>query len=471
MRSSHTSFMCFPSVVCAGKETTVAITPRDINRYFHEDRQYELVVFGLDEDQIFYYTPPAMDHPYYVKNGCLFFTHKFAREQEYAVRFREVGGKEFRISLYAVAEDLYALRPLKGDLHCHSTYSDGSDGAAMTPADYREEGFDFFALTDHNRMYPSIMAKALYDGIPLGMHMLSGEEIHTPETALHIVHVGGTASVCDQYFRHPEEYEAAVDEIENTLTHVPELYRRRTAMAKWACDRIHEAGGLAIFPHPSWRPLHYNVTTEFADILFNEKIFDAFEILNGIQTKYNNMHLALWQEQCAKGNPLPVVGSTDSHKHDSHTGLFARLFTIVFAKENTTAAILEAIRQGYTIAGELPNESDTDVRFYGGSLRFVRFAHFLFENYFNETLRLCIGEGILMRRYAEGEAVADMLAAAAGTVENFYKRYYGFIPPQGLSAERLAYLDSCTQYHITESPATKGATMVMLPDRRNKRQE
>jgi len=471
MRSSHSSFMCFPSVVCTGKETTVAITPRDINRYFHEDRRYELVVFGLDEDKIFYYTPPAMDHPCYVKNGCLFFTHKFEREQEYAIRFREEGGKEFRISLYAVAEDLYALRPLKGDLHCHSTYSDGSDGAAMTPADYREEGFDFFALTDHNRMYPSQMAKDLYAGIPLGMHMLSGEEIHTPGTALHIVHVGGNSSVCDLYFRHPEEYEAAVDEIEATLPHVSEQYRRRTAMAKWACDKVHKAGGLAIFPHPAWCPLHYNVTVEFADILFKEQIFDAFELLNGIQTKYNNMHLALWQDQCAKGYPLPVVGSTDSHKHDSHNGYFARRFTLVFAKTNTTEAILEAIRGGYSLAGELPDGSDTDVRFYGSCLRLVRFAHFLFETYFNETLRLCEGEGILMRRYAEGEDVGDALAAAADTVENFYKRFYGFIPPQGLSQQRLAYLDACFRHHVTQSPATKGATMIMLPDKRNKRQD
>ena len=471
MRSSHTSFMCFPSVVCTGKETTVAITPRDINRYFHEDRNYQLLVYGLDEDQIFYYTPPAMDHPCYVKNGCLFFTHHFRREQEYIVRFREEGGTEFRISLYAVAEDLYQLRPLKGDLHCHSTYSDGSDGAAMTPADYREEGFDFFALTDHNRMYPSAMIQELYTGIPLGMHMLSGEEIHTPGTALHIVHVGGNSSVCDLYFRHPEAYEAAVDEIAATLSHVPELYRRRTAMAKWACDRVHEAGGMAILAHPSWCPLHYNVTLEFADILFSEKIFDAFELLNGIQTKFNNMHLALWQEQCAKGNGLPVVGSTDSHKHDSHTGVFGRRFTLVFARENTTQAIMEAIRSGYSLAGELPDGSDTDVRFYGSCLRLVRFAHFLFENYFNETLRLCVGEGILMRRYAEGEAVADALAACADTVENFYKRYYGLTAFEGLSQERLAYLDACSTYHCTESPATKGATLVMLPGNRNKRQE
>ena len=76
-----------------------------------------------------------------------------------------------------------------------------------------------------------------------------------------------------------------------------------------------------------------------------------------------------------------------------------------------------------------------------------------------------------MRRYAEGEAVANALAACADTVENFYKRYYGLITFEGLSQERLAYLDACSTYHCTESPATKGATMVMLPGNRNKRQE
>ena len=471
MANKRIRFCPFPSVVPAGQTTKITIFPCDISRRFREEFEYEVGVIGLLDDMIHYYTKEPLDLPYMIKDGTLQFEYAFSKEQEYQISFCKKGEKQTKLSVDALTEDLYQRRPLKGDLHAHTYYSDGDDGVAMTPADFREQGFDFFALTDHNRMYPSAMIQELYTGIPLGMHMLSGEEIHTPGTALHIVHVGGNSSVCDLYFRHPEEYEAAVDEIAATLSHVPELYRRRTAMAKWACDRVHEAGGMAILAHPCWCPLHYNVTLEFADILFNEKIFDAFELLNGIQTKFNNMHLALWQEQCAKGNGLPVVGSTDSHKHDSHTGVFGRRFTLVFARANTTEAIMEAIRSGYSLAGELPDGSDTDVRFYGSCLRLVRFAHFLFENYFNETLRLCVGEGILMRRYAEGEAVADALAACADTVENFYKRYYGLITFEGLSQERLAYLDACSTYHCTESPATKGATMVMLPGNRNKRQE
>ena len=472
MRNAHPKFMCFPSVVCVGKETEVAITPRDMNRFFHSDKKYTLAVVGLGEDQESYHTPIPLDYPCQVKDGCLHFTYFFDAEQEYSIRFCEVGGKEIRISLYAVKEDLYVLRPLKGDLHSHSTYSDGSDGPAMTPADYREEGFDFFALTDHNRMYPSLLAPALYEGIPLGIHMMAGEEIHTPGSLLHIVHVGGTKSVCNQYIHSREEYDAAVDKIAATLTHIPERYRRRMAMAVWACNEVHNAGGLAIFAHPCWCPQRYNVTREFADLLFQEKIFDAFELMGGCGDNGNNMQLALWIEHLLKGNELPVVGSSDSHNHDYAVDkMFAKRFTLVFARENTTEAILEAIRTGYSVSAELSPNDDTNVRFYSTQMRLVQFAHFLYNNYFSETWRLCIGEGILMRRYAEGEDVAAPLAALADTVANFYKRYYGVTPIQGIPQKRMEYLENCLQLHLNDGPVTKGSLLEILPSEKNKRQE
>ena len=70
--------------------------------------------------------------------------------------------------------------------------------------------------------------------------------------------------------------------IAGTLDHVPEYYRRKTAMAHWACQKIREAGGLSIFAHPFWMPRRYNVSRDLLDILFDEKIFDALELLNGI---------------------------------------------------------------------------------------------------------------------------------------------------------------------------------------------
>ena len=468
MRNAHPLFQCYPSVVPVGDETSVTIFPRDISRRFNPERTYQIAVLGLQDAEPEYYSVPVHDVPCYVKDGCLCFTYRFVKEQEYSIYFRADGESSTKISLYAVEEDLYRLRPLKGDLHSHCYYSDGLDGVAMVPANYREEGFDFFALTDHNRMFTSKCAMALYKDIPLGMHMIAGEEVHGPISTLHIVHIGGKESVCDQYIHDREGYEAQVDKIAESLADVPEEDRHRLAIAKWVCQKIREAGGLSILAHPFWQPRRFNVSSEFRKLIFEEKMFDALELMGGIPTKHNNLQVALWQEECLKGNNLPVVGSSDSHNHDHEKTVFARRFTIVFAKSNTTEDIMDAIRKGYSVAAELPPNNEEDVRFYG-SVRLVLFAHFLFENYFNQTWRLCIGEGILMRRYTEGEDVAHALGALANTVENFYKKFYGITPAPYLTPERMAYLDECLAQQRTVGPITKGAALHIYD--RNERRE
>lgn len=458
MLNAHVRYMCYPSVVEAGKETVVWIRPRDISRVFRQEDSYALGVMGVFDDNPDYHAPTVLDHEFTIVDGCLVFTHTFPREQEYSIRFKKQGEKEHRIPLYAVNGDLYALRPLKGDLHTHSYYSDGQDGLPMTPADYREEGFDFFALTDHNRMYTSEYARKLYEDIPLGMHMMLGEEVHTPGSDLHIVHVGGKESVCSRYISDREGYEKALDDLEVEFSYVDAQYRRRYAMAVWASRQIHKAEGLAILAHPYWRPNTNNISDAFLDLVYDDKLFDAFEVMGGISSVHNNMHLALWHEKAMEGKVLSVVGSSDSHDHDWETGVFARRFAVVFAKGNTTEAILDAIRKGYSVAAEIPSRQGSEIRFYG-DLRLVSFAHFLYQNYFNETHRLSMGEGILMRRYAEGETVGELLRLLAPTVENFYKAFYGITPPAGLPQERMEFLDQLRNAQRTQGPITKGSQL------------
>jgi hypothetical protein len=307
-------------------------------------------------------------------------------------------------------------------------------------------------------MYTSEYAKKLYDGIPMGMHMMLGEEVHTPGSDLHIVHVGGNQSVCAQYIADPKGFEAALDRLEAEYSHIDPRYRRRYVMAVWATRQIHQAEGLAILAHPYWRPNANNLSDDFVDLLYDDRLFDAFEIVGGINQVHNNMQLALWHQKCMQGKKLSVVASSDSHNHDWEEDGFARHFTIVFAKEKTTEAILAAIRQGNSVAAEIPSGSGSEVRIYG-NLRLVTFAHFLWQNYFNETWRLCVGEGILMRRFAEGEDVGAMLSTLAPTVESFYKRFYGIFPDTGLPRERLSFLEEARSVQCTQGPITKGSQL------------
>ena len=467
MRNAHIRYLCYPSVVQAGRETTVTVYPMDTSRRFTESGTYELGVYGLMDDQIDYHTPAPLDHPFTLEGGCLKFTYSFSKEQEYRIRLKADGVLTI-LSMYALEDDLYALRPLKGDFHSHCWYSDGQDGVSMTPADYREEGYDFFALTDHNRMFTSLLAQTMYDGVDLGMTILPGEELHTPGANIHIVHVGGSESVCEKYINDPATFESQVAALEEGLQAIPEQYRSRVAAAHWCCENIHNAGGIAIFAHPYWQPDQYNVSRDQARYMFDAHIFDAFELMGGIARRSNNLQLALWQEQCCKGNHIPVVGSSDSHNHDVETeAAFSRRFTIVFARENTREAILEAVRKGLSVAGELCDASVNEVRFYG-DLRLVDLCHFLWQHYFSRTWRLCVGEGILMRRWALGEDVGAVLSALAPSVENFYKRFYGLSPAPLLTARQTEFLDRALAAQKA-GPITKGSKLYIYG--KNERRE
>ena len=464
MANNRIRFCAFPSVVPAGQKTRISIYPCDISRKFREDREYEVGVIGLLDHMDHYYNKEPLDLPYTVKDGTLQFEYEFSKEQEYQIFFCKKGEKQTKLSVYALKDDLFARRPLKGDLHTHTYYSDGNDGVAMTPACYREQGFDFFSLTDHNRMFTSQFAAQAFDGVDLGLHIMQGEEVHTPGSILHIVSAGPKESVCDKYVRDPEGYEKAVDEVEKTLAHIPQFYRRRAAMAKWACEEIRKAGGIAIFAHPFWKPYKYNVSEEFCDILFDLDIFDALEVMGGIESASCNLQLALWQHQALRGHKLPVVGSSDSHDHTRAGAPFARRFTVVFARENTTEAILDAIRDGYSVAGELPISSEDDIRFYG-DLRLVKLAHFLYKNYFDKTYELCAAEGALMQRYASGEPVGAVLSALAPSVENFYKKFYGLSPAPVVSRERVEYLDTLLDAQVNSGIITKGSNLNLYPNK------
>ena len=64
MHNAHPRFMCFPSVVCVGKETEISIVPQDVNHFFQEDKEYNLLVLGLSEDQDDYTVRDLLEDSY-----------------------------------------------------------------------------------------------------------------------------------------------------------------------------------------------------------------------------------------------------------------------------------------------------------------------------------------------------------------------------------------------------------------------
>lgn len=454
------NYSVFPSVYPADKQAEVTIVPNERNFLFFEGEEYCLKIVPVDSDVLDYGSlETATVLTVIAYNGVLRFPFTFCGEQEHLIIIEHNEKKLQELYVYSLYDDLYALRPLKGDLHVHSHRSDGKRDAAAQAGHFREQGYDFFALTDHNRYYPGGEIDEAFDGVDIGIHHVSGEEIHTPPTMVHIVHVGGNASVASQYINDKDGYEAAIARyVENVPDSVPAQYRHRYAMAQWACDRIHEAGGLAIFPHPFWRTASraHNVNAELTRIFLKSGMFDAYELVGGMMQRGVNESVAIWSDLRAEGYDIKVVGSSDVHSLERSVD-FPDHFTVCFASSNTTADIMEAIKSGFSVACEGTGyEYDRHYRAYG-SYRLVRYSQFLFKHYFPVAQRICQGEGVAMRSYLMGVADASVIECQSSQSNLFSDRFFGKTEPVLPSAEIIDFENKWRKIHVEEGPITKGS--------------
>lgn len=78
-------------------------------------------------------------------DGCIRVTHTFRGESEYYVRIFKEGARIVQLSVYAVLPDLVGRYPYMGDMHMHSTMSDGKEHPYIVAANYRKSGYDFMA--------------------------------------------------------------------------------------------------------------------------------------------------------------------------------------------------------------------------------------------------------------------------------------------------------------------------------------
>ena len=454
------NYAIYPSVIPADREVEITIVPCEKAFLLVEGEEYDIGITHVGADEPFYHKSQtrrflkATAH-----GGVLRFTYTFPGEMEHLIFLSRGEIKMQEFNIYSLKEDLYRLRPLRGDFHSHSYRSDGKRDPAALAGHFREQGYDFFALTDHNRYFPGGEIDETYAGVKMGLTRVYGEEVHAPGSVVHIVHVGGKSGVADLYVHDREGYEAAIAEYMTRVpAHVPEEFRLRYACCMWVTDRIHEAGGLAIFAHPYWVPggsRMVNVTTEYATMLLQSGMFDAYELVGGMGQEGVNRSVALWSDLRAEGLKISVVGSSDVHGLEK-AYTFPYYSTICFAEENENDSIISAIKAGNSVAVEMTN--DEYARHYRcyGSLRLVTYAQFLLRTYFPAMTRIEQGEGVAMRAYAVGEADAQLIELQAQLADNFRKRFFGQMPPALPTPAMIAFEEKWREVQMN-GPISKGS--------------
>ncbi len=451
----------YPKVFAAGKTAEIHIRPLGGRQTLQPDTVYPLMICALDGGNPADFPATGDFRPLTAKtdeNCCFRFTYTFDTEQEYFIRVLKAdGGTLLEFSVYCVAEDLAWRYPFMGDLHMHTTRSDGNQEPAVVAANYRKYGYVFTVISDHGRYWPSLEAKEKYKDVPIDLNIVPGEEVHMPRVYgkrndVHIVNFGGEYSVNalvegeavaekgrDLSVRAirtenvPDvmtlpEFEAKMQALADAIDVPDTVDPLPAAMCKWVFDEIKKANGLGIFPHPNWRPNVYHVPEKFVDWLFETRPFDAFEVLGGENYyEHNGFQTLRYYEEAAKGRRVPVVGSTDSHSsYESNRNAFI-CETIIFAPENERRALIDSVKNYYSVAIDTISKEFRLV----GEARFVRYGTFLLRHYFPLHDELCFEEGRLMKQYVTGNEeekaeAAAMLQAVAGRTGRLLKKYFEF---------------------------------------------
>jgi hypothetical protein len=327
-----------------------------------------------------------------------------------------------KVAVYVLSPELYRFRPYLGDLHSHSTSSDGKQQAAYVPMRARTYGFDFFALTDHWSYASSVEMKRQV-GRMLGSRMLllPGEEMH-PERELlreperpgghfhhyHYVAVGHRASVRDAYLADPErsrlEVRRIAEEIEQRGVE-DGLDLLPYAEGVWKLRKAKELGALTIYSHPYWcHPV--NLDAAAIEQSFADGEADAVEAIStaDLLSYMPNRLVSL----AARKGPVPVVGVSDGH--DWQESLPLRCCTLVMAGELGEAAIFDAIRAGRSVACRM-----TDPPQLVGPLELVDFAMYYLNRILPRRRRVTSLQGSLalsaLRSGAFSQDVVDRLDA------------------------------------------------------------
>lgn len=203
----------------------------------------------------------------------------------------------------------------KGNLHTHSTHSDGALEAAEVCNRYRNAGYDFIALTDHfldRYRYPIVDTRGFRSD---GFTTIIGAELHLPATSLgetwHILAVGLPLD-----FAAPEAGETA-----------PAIARR-----------AREAGAFVTIVHPAW----YGLTVEDAAAIPDAHAVEIYNHTSAVKTDRGEGS-AFLDQVLAGGRRITACATDDAHFiFDDAFGAWV----MVKADARDPAALVAALKAG-----------------------------------------------------------------------------------------------------------------------------
>lgn len=170
---------------------------------------------------------------------------------------------------------------LRGNLHTHTTESDGEKSPQEVVDIFAGLKYDFLMLSDHDKVTPVDKLDTK------GMTLISGNEISAKGP--HMLHVGAK-------------------------TVVPPNRDRQVVI-----DQVGKEGGFTVFNHPNWQRTYNHCPLE---VLEKCQGYTGIEIFNGVIIYLDGDELATnkWDRLLAQGKRIYGFATDDSHKYPDHAG-------------------------------------------------------------------------------------------------------------------------------------------------------
>jgi predicted metal-dependent phosphoesterase TrpH len=219
------------------------------------------------------------------------------------------------------------VRWYKGNTHTHTLNSDGDSTPDEVVRWYREHGYNFLVLTDHDFLTNIDGLNALY-GADNRFIVIKGEEV-TGKFGGKPIHVNGLNIA---HVTKPQEGNSIVETIQRNV------------------DAVRDASGVPNINHPNYR---WAITAEDLKQVSNYKLF---EIFNG-HPYVNNLGGGgapsleeIWDTILSSGKLVYGIAVDDAHHFkrpwDKTAALPGRGWVVVRAEQLSATSILQSMEQG-----------------------------------------------------------------------------------------------------------------------------
>jgi predicted metal-dependent phosphoesterase TrpH len=222
----------------------------------------------------------------------------------------------------------------KGNIHTHTTRSDGDRPPQDVYTWYRDRGYNFLAITDHNTLTDPAVFRLLERR--KRFVLIPGEEV-TMRGAGKQVHVN---AICHK---------------ETIGGHLFDTQREALA---WAVKQIKAQGGVALVNHPNW---DWALTADDLPAAHGARLLEIASGHPYVHTLGDETHLsheAIWDAAFGAGEDFAGVAVDDAHAYDPHAPETAarpgRAWIQVFAPEASRKAICAALAEGKLYASTGP---------------------------------------------------------------------------------------------------------------------